>query len=303
MGLENFERSVDKLIRRRDWADIAGFWLNDIPIIDPPGAAPETSLGEFAVLSGLGQGVRDQPVALLELEGFRRTALREAIFLLHRCAHVVSIAEENIMTGRLTWSISDAYHGAFFGAKAVMALLGIGFFDLDNKSVLYNLWPVSPKEEQKRKRISVAVPQELAFAAAANKLEHRHTWAMFSRCLRVFAVPMWPTAIVDALKNLDAKSFSRQRNILHYSNHRWIIGDLHQRLQDDNFGIRLTGIEEGLEPNEEGDFSVLLGMSLLRLGRDLLSNLETRLLDKEKALFEAKVQGGWHPLFSRNFEC
>jgi hypothetical protein len=301
MRLETFERSVDKIIRRRYWTDVAGFWLNEIPIIDPPGSAPEVSLGEFVALSGLGNSINEEPMVLMELEGFRRAVLREAIFLLHKCAHVISIAEENITTGRLTWSISDAYHGAFFGAKAIMALLGVGFFDLGSRSVLFNVWPIGEKEEQKRKRLPVVTPQEVAFMATNTKLEHRHVWSMFCRCLRVVSVPMWPKSVVDALKNLDPKSLSRQRNVLHYSNHRWIYPDLHHRLLDNKFGIRNVDEDIGLEPAEDSDFSVLLGLWVLRLGRDLLSHLETRLLDNERTLFAAKIQDGWHPLFAQNF--
>lgn len=303
---KEFEKALEKSIRRRSWPDMAGFWLQDVPEIDPPGSAPEGSIEEIVSFSGLEEVL--QPVkagevgglTYAEVPGLRKALLRESIFLLHKAAHVISAAELNATGGRLTWSLSDGYHGALFGARAILGLLGIGAFAAQNRTVLCNIWPVRPENENKRRGLRVEHPRESSFVVLNFKLEHRHVWSILTRLLRTYSVPSWPSKIVNKIRRLEGKDFSRQRNLIHYANHAWVIGDLHQWTLDKNFGVK--ALSGNVNPEEgDPDFALAMGLLIFQLGLTLLGSIESRLLDQERNLFEVKFSSGWHPLFSRIF--
>jgi hypothetical protein len=308
---DNFDRLLDKIIRRRDWLDVAAYWLNEVPEIFPPGAPPDSSLEDVSETMNLESAIdsssregyaQDSTPVYVEAPGLRKAVLHESVFLLHKAAHVLSAAEIAAGRGQLTWALSDGYHAALFGARAVLGLFGIGSVELKRGALIFNLWPTWEEQEGRRKRASLpsGVSTTCLFARWPFKIEHRHIWSMFTRLLKTCPVPAWPTRAINKLRQLSGKDFTRQRNFIHYANHAWLNADLHSLLVEESFGLK--NLAEKAYPEEtDRDFSLALGIFVLRLGRLLLDDLDTGMLDAEKRLFAEKVANGWHPLFARAF--
>lgn len=295
MANSPIEQLGHRLIKGRPWEQIAGFWLEALPSIDPPGGPPDTSIRELLELLGIKNEVMSGD-AHENVQGLREALLREAIFLLHKASHVLSCAEVMHIQGRRTWALSDGYHAALFAARAILGLLGIGATDFGGPSVVFNVWPIAEKEKMARNSQRASTPPlTTLFMPYRTRLDHSHVWSLFSRALRVIVLPAWAAPIVKKIKALDDSRLSHQRNRLHYSNHTWIGDDLHSLNPPDAAEIEAFDLEGVLDSEAREQFSLALGLSIYLLGANLMGSIQSRLLDGERALLDEKLACGWYP--------
>lgn len=309
MPLRNpeFESFIENHVLARRWSYMAGQWLSYLPILGPPGSRPDEPLSEFIGFTQAAPQVEGQQVALFgDVPGLRQMVFREGLYLLHKALHVLGCAETDASAGFLTWSISEAYHSAFFGAKAILHLLGIAFptYEPMSKSILIDIFSAgSNQANRKRLEKRKLDPSFISFVRLDYKLEHRHVWTLLSRALRVMQIEAWPAAYLKALRNLDVTTVSKQRNSIHYGNHEWLFDDLYNLLTSEGFGVHPDAIEQKLVYEHESDFSLVLGIIICRLALLLIEDLarQTNKLTDEIKIIRSRLNSNFHPLYILNF--
>jgi hypothetical protein len=269
-----WDRKVAKLIGRQ-WADVRPAWMGYIPAIDVPGVAPQESLADLPTVQAAVSDVDgDHPKSVAEeITGLRSGVLAEALFVLHKAANVMGCAQVHVARGLCSWSLSSAYHAAFFGMKAILQLLGVVVIETGDQSYLVDVWAEPDKKHKK----NILGPKHPVLIQKVQRVEHRHLWGCFQRMLRVCTAPaeIWPVGCVQSLRELDIKGFARQRNKLHYTTSSWPFQDLHACNVIADFGRHLGGLDDGEAVSDPGntDFSIALGLVLLRMGCQMVLDL------------------------------
>lgn len=308
--MDNFKRAIKKHIPERSWNNLREKWLDNLPIIESPGSAPEHDLSDFYLLeeelesrrkNGLYPGSSFITLKK-ELKGLRPLIFREGLFLLHKASHVLGVAELQVRKGILTWSLSNAYQGGIFAARAIIRFLGVATVSIENKSWIIDIYPELEKLSSKeRKRGLVPMPNTF-FILIRKRVENRHMWQLFQRLMRV---SKFHDEILNNLKktfsDLDVSSFAKQRNRLHYSNHIWLFNDLYEFLEDTSFGLRdiLPHIDLQLD-DIVSDFTMILTFSIFHFGFSLLESLaeKTKKINAELDLIKDSFSSKRHPIYA-----
>lgn len=279
-----------------------------MPTIDPTGSAPDHAVYEHLgfpdvadklIKERSGEGSHRE-----EIPGLRESAFWESTFLLHKASHVIGAAEFHADNGILTWSLSSAYHGGLFAAKAIMGLLGISIPEYNGRVIVVDFFPEPRKLSSRERKLRLEPEPEMEFYLAGKRFDHASIWQTFLRVIRVSKVEVWDDEVIGYFRNLNVSAFAHQRNRIHYWNHFWLLNDLHNRLADDNFGLdtnRLT--TKSFSNSDEADFSLLVCQILLRLGYLLLNDVGSysKKVKKELALFSGNLNDVKHPKYNRNY--
>src|SRR6266851_9097377 len=133
-------------IKARRWTDLRDAWLEHVPTFSGPGAKPDPGLERLPPLQEV--ALPDNKDNVPDVPGVRTNMLWEAVFLFHKCAHSHLAAQRLGYMGMHSWSMFNAYHSAFLGARGVMAMLGVGLPYLANGDQL--LIDVFPQPESKK---------------------------------------------------------------------------------------------------------------------------------------------------------
>jgi hypothetical protein len=252
-----------------------------------------------AVLSARG----DDPAEIEQpILGLREGVLAEGMFLLHKSAHVLGAAQIHIERGLCSWSLSSAYHAAFFGIKAILHFLGIVVIETGNQTYLVDIF-FPPKKRIK----SILGPHYWVQIQRTDRVEHRQMWHFLKRVFRVCNVPspIWPVACVASILEHDINEFARQRNDLHYVTTSWPFPDLHACLIKDDFGRRVGGFDDGVaisDPSAD-DFSIALGLVILRMGCQMIADLadHAAVVRSEWNVLQNWLAGDCHGLYQAGY--
>lgn len=260
---EAHERKAKRILER-DWTRLRDDWLDYVPSISSPGKAPDDELSELADLQVKLAAITRLQVHehVDDLPGLRSSLLHEAVFLLHKAAHVLASALVHVTGGMCTWSISSAYHSAFFGMKSVMGFLGVTVLESRNRHFLIDVWG-TPHQPKKRASDPIIV------LANTSRNEQRHLWAYFLRTLEKTqnCEDVLDEETRGVMLQLDYKDFARHRNDLHYRTSTWQFDDLHQCVVQQELGTRVD------LDSERPDFSLVVAFTLVRAGYRMLEQL------------------------------
>jgi hypothetical protein len=284
----------------RDWPEIKDAWLGYIPTIEPPGRVPDSPLADLPTLRLQVGDVDQQPKEVMEeIVGLREGVFIEGLFLLHKAANVMGCAQVDVAKGLRSWALSSAYQSAFFSMKAITHFLGIAVAEVQNKSILIDTW----RPPQKKRRGGTGWNYNVLLQSG-KRFEHRQMWAVFKRMLRVTKglETVLSKENATSLIELDINDFATQRNSLHYRI-AWPFNDLHQCSFDPGFGIYDEGITDGtvLSDLERDDFSIVLGIVLLRMGYRMLYEIAQTAtgLNSELDVLRNWLRGDCHSLYQR----
>src|SRR6266508_487938 len=136
--------------------------------------------------------------------------LWEAVFLFHKCAHSHLAAQRLGHMGMHSWSMFNAYHSAYIGARGIMALLGVGSPLLNSGvQLLIDVYPQpEASKDIKRFRLGLWQFQEILIVRLP-LLEQRGLWEGFQRVLQVSDVPCWDAKIRRELLEVAHESIAR----------------------------------------------------------------------------------------------
>jgi hypothetical protein len=302
----NFDKALER-IKKRNWSELRRQWIEFIPHIYPSGSPPKEPVTNFYRFHHVAHKTIDSDVHREEVIGLRQLVFWEGVFLLHKASHVVGSAELHASKGIQTWALSSGYHGALFGVKAIIHMLGVaipeykGEDSYNNKAILVDLWPELPKLSRKQIMLGMKNEPEMEFSKLGLRIQNRHVWRTFKRIINVSKVDVWPPEYVKALRKLKPSEFALQRNAIHYQNHMWIYEDLHEFILDERFGIPRKTIIEALNFKiKKSDFSLVLGLAIFKLGLLLLKSLSqlTNKLEDEISILESHIANEErHPIY------
>ncbi|MGZ5445246.1 MAG: hypothetical protein ACXW5U_17565 [Thermoanaerobaculia bacterium] len=268
MSDSKFKNSIDG----RYWEDIRDAWLGHVPIFSGAGSVPDPGLERLIPLQEI---VLPSSKGLVpDVPGVRSNMLSEAVFLFHKCAHAHLAAQRLGSLGMHSWSMFNAYHAAYLGARGVMALLGIGFPYLPQAGQL--LLDVYPRPEAKR-NVKAWETGKWQFIETrvvrlgGSGLDQTGLWDAFHRTLRV-SKPVCDEGTTKDLLNVSHDSISKRRNAFLYRASFWPGSDL----LDDSDAEKLAAlVEPELDDAAEG-FLLRLSCDVYRLFEQLVLDLAKR---------------------------
>lgn len=286
----SFDKKL-KRIKARDWDFIQSKWLRYLPSIYPIGSAPADSLSEHPTLAAAVMDVDDNGEKIVNIGELRPALFHESVYLLHKAINVIEATENHFQNGFPTWSLSSAYHSAFFAVKSLMGFLGVCTPRISSSDYVIDMWP-EPEELSSKKRKLGEEPQIFVKLIKQKSLQHNHIWQILQRLVIVVDTELWPESYSEFVKSIGHLDFAFQRNSLHY-NKDWILNDIHERLFLDAFGRR-GNLEIDLarvNKNSE-DFSVVLCYVLISMSYSLFNSIaETApIISEERDLMRTKLR-------------
>ncbi|MDB6122792.1 MAG: hypothetical protein JWQ71_1785 [Pedosphaera sp.] len=303
----NGDRVLDR-VRARDWNNVRDSWFNFIPDIVPSGSAPAEATADIIDTQLLHDELREKnSCRIVDVEqaiGVRQSILAEAIFLLHKAAHVIGTAERMAVDGHPTWAMMNAYQGSLFAAKGVIYLLGVGLPEFGNETLIVDVMPELSESQKRLVKRNIEPAKESEFFRTGRRFDHDSTWKLFQRLIRVSKVNLWSEDHIEELKHLDTGSISDKRNWLQYRAGAWLYTDLHNLMgvpSHGNLSISSSNCPE-LDP-ENPDFYMIFSLVVMHLGYLLFEDLkgETNKLTDEWNLYIENLNEHRHPLFHRAF--
>ncbi len=286
-----FERKL-KRIERKNWSNISSKWLSFLPLIDPTGSPPTDSLSENPLLTGAVVGLGNEGEKKERIHQIRPFLFHEGIFLMHKAINVLEAAESNSIEGFPTWSLSSGYQSSFFAAKSILAFLGIGFPRINGNDYIVDTWPLPEELPSKQRKMGIE-PEILVKLIKEHPIQHYHVWEVLKRIINTsdINVNLWPDSYTQFIMKID--DFASQRNTLHYSNYKWILTDIHDRLFINDFGNRTNFESEiGVVDEDTDDFSVVLSHVLNSLAYALLDDVakSAPIIQGERDLINGKLK-------------
>lgn len=265
---------IDKIFYR-SWDDLKDIWLDYIPDFVQPGSAPEHEIiDSIPLLIEVEKIENSHPYSVSdEMPEVRSAAIHQGIFLLHKAANVIGASQIHIREGIKSWSLSSAYHAAFFSMKAVLHFLGAIDIHIPERGYfLLDLWSEEASKTSRIRKRTYSVIKIIK----SKRFEHQQLWALFQRMLRItnLSEKIITAQNISSIQSLKIADFARQRNRLHY-NTKWFFDDIHDYIFNKSFGVFQNNLSDGSalqNPNEE-DFSLALGFILVRMGCQMLSDI------------------------------
>lgn len=301
MSDQAFQKFLKKTVGWRTWSDVASDWLGWLPSQVDPVAPPEDTLNDSEIVRLALSEISDSDSTshVLEVNGVRELVFLEGLFLFHKAANVASAAEAHANLGMLTWSLSSAYHAAFFGAKAISRFLGVATFSVNSTGWIVDVFPASPDAGPKQRDVEVLAERALFRRTTPVRMEQRHEWQVLQRLMRATKFTDGALqALQSGVANLDFKDMGRQRNRIHYGNNTWNFDDLYKPATEAGYGLRSEPLELKLE-RDSGDFSMLLSSAVLEFAHRLLTSIQSNKLRPATSVFENYVASSHFPLFSQ----
>jgi hypothetical protein len=248
----------------RNWEQIRDSWLANIPKFPDIGSPPNPGLEGLMPLLAL--AVPENHDKFPDVGGLRTNALWEAVFLFHKCSHTSLGAQRIGQQGMHSWSLFNAYHSAYLGARGMMTLLGVAMPIVNGCQVAIDLFPAPPKKRSQ----SFALPQFQEFIMVRlGLLQQRYLWEAFQRVLNMTQSKCWDMSLRQSLLDPSFESITPPRNRFLYKADFWPLVDLITDDVPSNFD-RLIGTE--LDVDEQG-FLLRLCFSVYYLFEQLMHDL------------------------------
>jgi hypothetical protein len=263
---------------KRNWVEIRASWVGNMPTFPALGSPPDPGLDHLPTLLAVPLPDKDKSDRFQDVDGLRRNALWEAVFLFHKCSHTHLAAQRIGQQGMHSWSLFNAYHSAYLGARGLMALLGVPILLLGSGGqIAIDLFPEPIK---KKGALPSPLFQEFLIVRLPT-LDQRYLWEAFQRVLRMTTATCWDAKLRDDLLDLDFKDFSRPRNKYLYNAAFWpprgdLLSDLLLADFNTSFGATLVIADEG--------FLLRLCFSVYRLFEQLMTDLAS-----QSAIIKAEV--------------
>lgn len=200
------------------------------------------------------------------IPSIREVLFGEGLRLAEKAFHVLGCSESDAHKGNRSWSLCSAYQAGLFASKALLALCGIGFVEINGRTLVVDIFPDPVKEAEDYK--------EATFSYVSHRFDHRAVWQLFQRVLAVTVDAPWPKEAVDKLKEIEDKHFAKHRNDIQYRNTHWPFEDLFAFLTDGDFG-QIAHWNAGSDDLDfdRPDISIVVAFYILKMNLALLNEL------------------------------
>lgn len=263
-------RAKWQYFRRREWSSIRDSMLEHIPGFQTIGARPDPGLETLQPLSSI--VLEDTATRNRDVEGLRATFIRESVFLFHKCSHVNFAANRLGEHGMLSWSLFNAYHSAYLGAKGIMTLLGVAFPNINSLQAAIDIYPESDRAQRRGSDIGSPAYTDFIAFRLRGQLEHQHLWEVFQRMLAITKSDCMDENLIREISSVSYAEFGRARNRFLYKSHYWPLDDICLEYSGSEF-LDLPSSE--LDADDQG-FLLRLSFLVYRLYEQLISDLGKR---------------------------
>ncbi len=264
-------RSKWQKFSKREWSELRDDWVAYVPTFPTIGARPDPGLENLASLvkidlPSVNPGYKREP----NVEGVRRNVLWEAVFLFHKCSHTNLAAQRLGQQGMHSWSMFNAYHSAYLGARGIMALLGIALPKLKGEQTAIDLF-IKPESRTKLKNLrALGLSQFQEFLIVRlPRVEQRFLWEAFQHVLEISQADCLNPSLRRELLNLSFEDITPPRNHFLYQAHYWLFNDLTNDASGNELDV-LVGTS--LDPSDEA-FLLRLSFSVYCLFEQLIRDL------------------------------
>jgi hypothetical protein len=269
-----WEHDLKKLYER-DWDKIRADWLSNIPPIEYTGQPPINSINDIIDLDQFYKFAKENQGSYKhEQSSLRSTILWEAIYFAHKSIHICGAAISHLDNGILSWGNSSAYQSSLYSLKSILALLGLSFPRVNNKTLVIDCFPELDKLSSRERKLHVTPTADMKFIIFDN-LTHMQYWEIFQRIVRVTNYNLFSRELRDFINSISDRDFVLERNSLHYICNYWPENnDLFKLVFDNNYGVKsdlLNNLTEISVVNR--DFSFLLNYILLKLNLELIKDI------------------------------
>ncbi len=262
------ERKLQKF-NGRDWADIRGSWLANIPRFPGLGAKPDPGIDQLQPLLTILYSATEYG-RFPDVNGIRSSTVWEAVFLFHKCAHTTFAAQRLARMGMHSWCMFNAYHAAYIGAKGIMTLLGVLLVELGGTGrFAIDLYPEPEKINAKIRALGSARFNEFLVIAFPSTFQQRDLWETFQRVMRITKVTCWDKSLNKEFRDIAHDKITPPRNSFLYRSNYWPLDDL---TVDADPATLTNLIGEELETSDPG-FLMRLSFSVYRLFEQLITDL------------------------------
>jgi hypothetical protein len=259
---------LKNMISARSWDVIRDSSLNHIPVFNYRGAKPEPGLEHLATLQQI--TLPESRQRFPDVAGLRSNLLSEAVFLFHKCAHTHLAAQRLGTIGMHSWSMFNAYHSAYLGARGVMALLGIALpFLTHGGQLLIDVYPEPESPKGKKQLIAGSwIFDEFLLVRLKGALDQSELWNAFQRLMNVSKVSCWKGRAYEELLTMPDE-ITKPRNAFLYKAAFWPGDDLLVDGNEKDF-VSLVGTE--LSTEQKG-FLLRLSCGMYLLFEQLIDDL------------------------------
>lgn len=258
--------------REREWTEIRDAWLEDIPTFPQVGAIPDPGLENLSSLMTIDLPAINPPYKRhADVEGVRRNALWEAVFLFHKCSHTHLAAQRLGQLGMHSWCMFNAYHSAYLGARGIIATLGIALVTIQGNQTGIDLF-IQPESNTKQKALRALASrrfQEFLIVRFPSLIEQRNLWQGLQRILKISTIGHVDQRLIDEVLGLSYESISPPRNRFLYKAPFWPLADLMDDARVEEME-HLVGIK--LDVELEG-FLLNLSFFVYRIFEQLMEDL------------------------------
>jgi hypothetical protein len=208
---------------KRSWDEIRDSWLQVSSYSVLIDGRPDPGLEALASLKAL--TIKEIAVTYPDVAGLRLNALWEGIYLFKKCVRTKAAAQTLAFQGLHSWSLFNAYHSAYLGARGIMNMLGFVTPKVNGIQVGLDLFPASaPGGSQGKRSARLLQNQFTAFSLA--KLDQRYIWEALQRVINMSDVPCWTQTLAQELFDLDYEKISPPRNHFLYKANYWPLEDI-----------------------------------------------------------------------------
>lgn len=268
-------RLLKKHLLERYWGEIREIWTDSLPSIDriedPPAEAVDDHIPLVETVRAASP--LNEPLHDLDVPGLRSIALHESCFLALKAWHVAGTVNLQLNEGYSTWPLSDAFQASLFAAKSLMRLVGVLTVEVDNKSLLIDLFARASGRTGSRKasKVNLSSPASITLVPC-RRVENRHHWQILARLSRVTIIDS-PNldALLANLGRLDPTDVGQQRNRLLYRSNQWFFDDILGPASHTVFAN--TSLGELTYSGPKTDFSIRLLITLLHTTTELFRSL------------------------------
>lgn len=185
---------------------------------------------------------------------------RDMLITVTKFYHVSHCTDQRLASGALTWSLVDAYHAAFLGARAIAAMYGILTYTVRRRTILIDFRPElgTVDEARKFRREHRAFDEPIRILRPTKHLlDQGEAWKLLTRLAAITNDIEDERKFASELADLSKAPSNQLRNKLMYDSVYWT--------WPADFGI-VSPTSEWIEANfDKADVDVL----------DLLTQLQT----------------------------
>lgn len=217
--MRDWSAAGDRIRRRSALAVVRSLEVQTPFDFDPTSSASE--IPDFLEQVWDGLTLHDH---VADLPGRDVNFARDLLIAVTKFYQVSKCTEQRLASGALTWSLVDAYHAAFLGARAIAAMYGILTYTVRRRTILVDFRPElgSPDEAKRFRREHRGFDEPIRILRPTKALlDQSEAWKLLTRLAAITTDFEDERRFASDLSNLSKSPPNQLRNLLMYDSVYW----------------------------------------------------------------------------------